>query len=343
MRFLNYILVLIIILVLGYFVLASKSPYHTITGKTMGTYYNVKIRSDKIDNFLQTEIQELLDRIVAQNSIFDADSEISIINKNSENEWIPLSEDMSLIMKKAYSIYKDSNGGFDPTVGAIIELWGFGKKKISRIPKEEEIKEVLKYTGFNKVSFSKDYTMIKKTNANTQINLSGIVKGFGVDRVAEFLLSKGYKDFIIEIGGEVRAHGSRVDGGNGWNLAILAPIKGKSINYNILAIKDYSAATSGDYRNYYTVDGDVFSHTIDPKTGKPVVADISSVTVLHKNCMEADALATAIITMGKEKGLKFANNKGLEAIIFVKNKDGGFTLVTSNKATKYIAKNKIED
>lgn len=341
MRVLNYILVVLIIGVLGFYAFTGNKSSHVISGKTMGTYYTVKIRSSQVDNLLGNKIQTLLDELVTRHSVFDSESEISKINRFPADEWMDLSPEMSEIMKKSYNIYKLSGGSFDPTVGTLVDLWGFGSKKATKKPTDAEIDAVLKYTGFDKIKFSSDYSRFRKTDKNIYINLSAIVKGYGVDRVAELLESEGYEDFIVEIGGEIRAKGRRSEETDGWNVSILMPYKEKSENAFILKLKDYSVATSGDYRNYYDIDGNVYSHTIDPTTGKPVTNNIASVTVFSEKCIDADALATAIMSMGYTKGLKFANSKNLAVIFFIRDSNDEYKSSLSNQAKKLLAEREI--
>lgn len=306
----------------------------------MGTYYNVKIKTDSENNFLGSEIKDLLDDIVLRYSVFDSNSELSKINRDVSGDWIDLSGDMSNVMKKAHNIYKQTDGAFDPTVGKLVDLWGFGASKVSAVPTEEVVKEVLEYTGFNKVKFYQDYTGLKKTNPNIYINLSAIAKGYGVDKVYELLEAKGYENFIVEIGGEVRAKGVKSSDVDGWLIGVLKPIKDKNENAFVVTLKDNAVATSGDYRNFYNVNGETFSHTIDSKTGYPVKNDVSSVTVFDKTCVDADAYATAMTVMGSKKALKFANTKKIAALIFVRNADDTFEVLISDKASKILMKSR---
>lgn len=307
----------------------------------MGTYYNVKIRTDNEDNLLNNDILKVLDSVVNKMSMFDSNSEISKINNNTTGDWIEVSPELAEVLKKSDDVYKKSNGGFDPTVGKLVNLWGFGTSKTAKIPDQAEIKEVLKYTGFNKLKFSNDYTKIKKTDPQIYIDLSAIAKGYGVDKVAELLISKGYEDFVVEIGGEVRAQGMK-SSDKSWIIGVMRPLKGKFENEYVLKLNNYSVATSGDYRNYYDVDGNTFSHTINSRTGYPIKNNVASVTVFRKSCMEADALATAIISMDPEKAIAFANERGIITILFVRKSDDNFKIMMSEKAKTYIAQNELK-
>lgn len=338
MRILNYILLAFMVLALVFYIGSKSKPYQTISGKTMGTYYNIKVKTNTENNLLNSEVKSLLDEIVSQYSVFDSNSELSKINKDTSGEWIELSPNMTDVMKRAYDIYKSTEGVFDPTIGKLVDLWGFGESKVAKMPAEEEIKEVLEYTGFNKIKFSNDFKRLKKTHPNIYINLSAIAKGYGVDKVAEFLQAKGYEDFIIEIGGEIRAQGQKAPDVDGWIVGILKPLRDKNENAFVVTLKNMSAATSGDYRNFYDLNGEIISHTIDTKTGYPIKNNVSSVTVFDKTCTDADAYATAIIAMGGKKGLKFANTKKLAVLIFVKNPDDSFEVLISDRASRILTK-----
>ena len=154
-----------------------------------------------------------------------------------------------------------------------------------------------------------------KTESSTNINLSDIAKGYGVDKVALLLEEQGIYDYIIEIGGEIKVSGYRSKKGEAWNIGINSPKAGSHDNMMVISVSNLAVATSGNYRNFYKKDGKVFAHTISFQTGRPVLNDALSVSVFHDSCMYADAYATAIMAMGVEKGLKFADKYNLKVII----------------------------
>ena len=301
----------------------------------MGTTYSIKIRSRNTDNMLHSKIKRLLTDINMKMSVFEKDSEINKINNAPANEWIELSDDMSELLKASHSVYKKTSGAFDPTIGKLVDLWGFGVNKTDRIPSQEEIDEILSYSGFNRIKFSADYKKIKKENANTYMNLSAIAKGYGVDKISEFLRKEGYKNFLVEIGGEVYAQGKRAKGEPGWNIGILDPTD-TSKNLAVINLEHFAIATSGDYFNYIYLDNTVYSHTLSMKDGKPVRSNLTSVTVLGENCRDIDALATAFMVMGDKSAPTYANRNGIAALFFIKNKEGNIETIISNKAKKII-------
>ena len=339
MRFVKYALILGLIVTI-FFVAGqyASEPYIKLSGETMGTYYNIKIRSSRDKVVIDSAVKQELTAINNQMSVFKSDSEISKINQAPINEWIELSPEMSEVLQTSDKIYRRSHGSFDPSVGALVELWGFGGSHNQTVPDEQAIKEALEVTGFDKIRFSKDYKRIKKLKPGVYLNLSAIAKGYGVDRIAELLLSQGLQDFVVEIGGEVRAHGNRSEDSNGWRIGILKPDTRQDGNKFPLVAKlnNAAVATSGDYENYFLVGNKKYSHTISPSTGYPISNNINSVTVFAKKCINADAYATAIMSMGEEKGLKFANDYKLPVIMYIRTDDGDLRSIITEEAKKYI-------
>lgn len=336
MRLLKYFSILIAIIGLVFYLGKKTHRYQTMTGETMGTYYSIKIKTDKENNLLHNQIKAELEQISSQMSVFDSTSELSLINQASEKEWIELSPELSELMKTAYNINQISQGTFDPTVGKLIDLWGFGVSSPKKVPTPEEIATVLKYSNFNQLKFSNNFQKVKKNNPNTYVNLSAIAKGYGVDRISTMLSKIGYKDYVIEIGGEVVAKGQRDEITDGWNVGVSKPGENGIENAYVVTLKDYAVATSGDYRNFLVFENKRYSHTISPKTGYPVDHNLASVTVFHKKCMAADAYATALMAMGENKALNFANNNNLAVILFVRDNDNNIKTMVSNEAKKII-------
>lgn len=325
---------MLFVIIAFYYANYKPSSRIVYSGETMGTYYSVKINSTHENNMLHSKIKAELKLINAQMSVFDTNSEVSHINKEEAGVWIDLSDDMAFLLKSAYEIYKKSDGYFDPTVGKLVDLWGFGVSQQNKTPTDEEIKDVLVYTGFDKLEFSKDFKRVKKKHSNVYLNLSALAKGYGVDRVAELLEKEGYNNYVVEIGGEVRAKGKRDDETNGWNIGVVNPKTGE--NVYVITLKDFTVATSGDYRNFYYSGDKRFSHTISPKTGYPVENSLTSVSIFDKSCMVADAMATAFMAWGDKKALKYANDNDVAIVMFVKGPDDDLKVITSKKADKLI-------
>lgn len=315
MRIFRYISILLCILLIGFCIYQNSPHYQIIQGKIFGTYYNIKIRTNNKNNALREKVEAKLHDINKQMSVFEDDSEISRINKSAAGMEIALSENMRDVMRAADKVYRQSGGWFDPTLGRLVDMWGFGAGE-RREPADEEIKEAMKSVGFSRLKFSDDFQKLTKTQNETYINLSAIAKGYGVDEVAAVLEREGCHDYIVEIGGEIKARGFRSAAKEAWNIGINKPVAGSSENSMVISLSNLAVATSGNYRNFYQKDGKTFAHTISFQTGRPVLSDALSVSVFHESCMYADAYATAIMAMGVEKGLAFADKNKLKVIIF---------------------------
>ncbi len=341
MRFLKYFSIFALIIFGIYYISQhTGDAYVKLTGQTMGTYYNIKIHTGRDKTIIDKAVREELAQVNGEMSVFDKNSEISRINQAPAGEWVELSPAMAYLLKDAAKIYRQSNGYFDPTVGKLVDLWGFGVSEVKHVPDDAAIKAALKDVGFNQLVFSSNGRKVKKNNSETYLNLSAIAKGYGVDRIAKLLEKMEFHDFVVEIGGEVRAKGRRDSNTNGWNIGVVAPnSEGTGKNAYVVTLKNYSVATSGDYRNYFYIGDKRYSHTISPHNGRPVQHNLASVTVFAPNSMDADAYATAIMAMGEKKGLKFANDNKLAVIMFAHNKDGSFDSIVSDEGRKFIGEN----
>ena len=335
MKLIKYFSILLIVAVVAVYFVQDTTYYQVLRGETMGTTYSIKIRTEKEDNMLHSRIKKELENINAQMSVFDKNSEINAINNAEAGKWIELSPEMSVLLNDSYKIYKKSGGAFDPTIGKLADLWGFGVNKTERIPSQEEIDEVLAYSGFDKIKFSNDYAKLKKEYPQTYMNVSAVAKGYGVDRIADFLKSEGYKNFLVEIGGEIYASGTRNKKGEKWHIGVMNP-QDNSQNAAVVELSDSAVATSGDYFNYFYSDNVRYSHTISIQDGKPVRSNLTSVTVFADTCTFADAYATAFMVMGEKKGPEFADKNNMKVIFFVKNEDGSISTVMSKAAEKML-------
>ncbi len=315
MRFLRYLIFVLIFSGIIAVFYRYLSPYRVIDGKIFGTYYQIKILSDFHDDDLANKINRVLSDVNSQMSVFDKASAISQINQAKAGEKMNLSPELGKVMQAAAQVYQESGGAFDVSLGILIDLWGFGAGK-HKNPEAAEIKEALKISGFDKIKFAADYSWLKKENSATVINLSAIAKGYGVDKVAELLDAEGYENYVIEIGGEVRAKGYRNNKGEPWNIGINWPASDKKDNIMIVSLSNVSVATSGNYRNFYYEKGKKIAHTISSKSGYPAEVDILSASVFHDSCMYADAYATALMSMNLQEGLAFADKYNIKAIIF---------------------------
>jgi len=300
-----------------------------ISGRTMGTTYNIKVVTwfykDTVE--LKDKIEKRLKDVNNSMSVFISESEISRFNAfNSQDKFI-ITKDFLNVMTVSRKIYELSGGAWDGTVYPLVDLWGFGRtEKEKRVPQKKEIEGRLVNVGFDKIEISeKGY--IAKRNPLISIDLGSIAKGYGVEQVAEVIRNNGIINFLVEIGGEVYASGSKIDGRD-WLVGINMPYKDSLIDdiYKTVRLKNKALATSGDYRNFFGEKGAFYSHVIDPKTGYPVKNGIVSVSVVANDCTFADGLATAIMVAGHEKGIELVERlPGVECLIVIKDKDGKLT------------------
>jgi FAD:protein FMN transferase len=320
-RFYPVILVLVVFIVWKY--RESKKPalqFIEITGTTMGTIgYSVKYFSESGINY-DTEIDSLLKVWNLSLSTYIPSSEISRFNV-SDTCFYYESEYFLPVLKASREVFEVSGGAFDPTVGPLVNAWGFGPDK-SMVPDSSRVDSLLMMVGFDKVSF--DEVKLCKTIPGIKLDFSAIAKGYAVDVVADYIASKGIKDLMVEIGGEIVCRGVK-PGDALWRTAIEDPTV-QVYERKILAVAELSnkaVATSGNYRNYYVHEGKKYAHTIDPVTGYPVFHSLLSASVFADNCMIADAYATAFMVMGFDKASAvLEKNESLDAFLIYRNDDG---------------------
>ncbi|MCP5045860.1 MAG: FAD:protein FMN transferase [bacterium] len=302
-----------------------------IRGNTMGTTYMVKVapmgesrtaNREVMTRQLSDGIDQLLKVVNLRMSTYIKDSEISRFNRYRQGGWFDVSVDTAVVFAEAIRVSGTAGGAFDITLGPLINLWGFGpSRKKGEIPSDLEIDSVMSIIGYEKLIVRLTPPSLKKEVPGLYCDLSAIAKGFGVDKVAEYLEFKGCSDYMVEIGGEIRTNGSKYNN-QPWRVAIARPDSGSDYQ-KTLPLRNASMATSGDYHNYFEKDGVRYSHTIDPTTGSPITHNLVSVTVIHKSCMTADAMATAINVLGPEKGYDLALRENL-AVLMVLRKKGNF-------------------
>ena len=290
-----------------------------INGLTMGTTYSIKIKTaDAAVNKekIRADIEKILLEINQKMSTYIVDSELSVINFSNSLDSNLISDDLFKVISHANTISKTTNGAFDITVGPLVNLWGFGPNKSeNKIPSNEEIELIKKNIGYMKIYLNKETTSIKKLHPDLYVDLSGIAKGFAVDKIALYLNSYNLENYLVEIGGELIAKGTNEDN-EVWQIGIENPNNNLA---KIIGLKDIAMATSGDYRNYFEKNGVRYSHTINPNTGKPIKHKLASVTVLDKTAMNADALATAFMVLGPAKTIELANELKIGVYLIIKN------------------------
>lgn len=316
------------------FFLSACDPGHksvTAQGETMGTSYHVTLVAGDVHlpEDWPNRIQQVLDEVDHHMSTYRADSELNRLNAYPLAKPMKISPQLLEVLALSRQIYRQTLGAFDPTVGPLVDLWGFGPTPRDYVePDVEEIDKLRRKLGFDAVKLDlADSTAVRSSTVS--LDLSAIAKGYAVDKVAELLSSLGVSRYMVEVGGEIVVSGLN-DRGTPWRIAIEKPtIDGRDIQ-QVLALTSGGIATSGDYRNYFEHNGKRFSHTIDPRTGYPIDHDLASVTVIDKSCAQADALATAFMVMGAETTLAIAEERGLAVLVVTKVGDNFHTAYSSS-------------
>jgi thiamine biosynthesis lipoprotein len=293
----------------------------------MGTTYMVKVVAGDIRDLetVKEKIDGRLEEINRSMSTYQKDSEISRFNRwNKVGEKFKISNDFLEVMKAGQEIHRLSNGAWDGTVNPLVDLWGFGRSgPRDNIPTKREIEALFPAIGFGKIDVQDSGFLVKKQAAVT-VDLSSIAKGYGVDKVAALLDERGYRNYLVEIGGEIFAAGYDKES-MPWRIGINRPRAEAAFDavYKVIVLSNQGFATSGDYRNFFEIGGMRYSHVIDPRTGFPVSNGVVSVSIISSNCTMADGVATAVMVMGLEKGLEMISRlDGVEGLIVVEKNNG---------------------
>lgn len=318
--------ILFVLLLLGLWLSRSQpeSVIHELSGATMGTSYSVKLLelpSALSPEALAEQITALLHKLDReQMSTYAADSELSRFNRSNAGESFPVSADLANVVQLAQEISELTDGHFDITVGPLVNRWGFGPRNFntpnldaSRIPSDAELHSLLQQVGYQKLEVSLSPPALRK-RVPVYVDLSGIAKGYAVDKIADYLDSLQLQSYFIEIGGELRIKGLKPDG-ESWIPAIERPVDTAPQVFTVFYSHGESIAVagSGDYRNYFEQNGVRYSHEINPHTGKPAMHTLAAVYVIAETAARADALATAFMVMGEEEAFTLAQDIGLAA------------------------------
>lgn len=304
----------------------SSSPtQHEFGGSTMGTTYSVKIvapMDEAARDRLSQLFRQTLDDIEGQTSTYIPDSELSLFNSNTSTDWVNVSAGLCSLIAAAQDLSRETHGAFDITVGPLVNLWGFGPAASRDAPPADaEIEALSAQVGFTRLQADCAVPALRKSHPGLYVDLSAWAKGYAADELAARLLASGIDNFLVEVGGELRVQGHNATGKH-WAVAIEKPTPNGRDVQSILHLSDTGLATSGDYRNYFEYDGQRYSHTIDPRTGRPVTHQLASVTVIHKSAATADGLATALLVLGPDDGQALAAELGIQAIFLLRTAQG---------------------
>ncbi len=335
---------MIVLLGLSYWRLRpSDDARREFAGKTMGTTYSVLLgQNEKVAEGLEKRLQAELDRVEGLMSTYREQSELSRFNRHASLEPFAVSSDMATVVSAAQDISRQTDGAFDVTVRPLVALWGFGAGAKVEAPNDERVEAAKAQTGYQKLHVSSQPPTLTKELPSLSCDLSAIAKGYAVDRLAALLEAEAIDDYLVEVGGELRVRGMK-SAEQRWRIGIERP---DSMNRQVsrsLELSDTGLATSGDYRNYYEKDGIRVSHTIDPRTGRPITHALASVTVLHEQAMVADGYATAINVLGPTEGLALAERLKLPVSLLVRKPDGTFETLTSSRFDRLAAPEATEN
>jgi thiamine biosynthesis lipoprotein len=305
-----------------------------LRGKTMGTTYQVKITPipEIPPNHIQARIDQRLAEINQSMSLYLADSEINRVNAADADRVLIVSRDLWQVLQTAKQLHRMTAGALDPTVGPLVALWGFGRgTPRNKVPEAGDIEAVLSKVGYNHIALFAEQRLRKRLAAVT-LDLGAIAKGYGVDQVSAVVAALPASNFLVEIGGEVFARG--LSGrGQPWRVGINRPEKGGPFDavHAVVALDGRCLATSGDYRQFFKLEGKAYSHVIDPATGRPVANGVVSATVVAPNCTLADGLATALMVMGPDGARRLEGaNADVHWLLIERNKEGQLVDVPSS-------------
>lgn len=307
-------------LLLGALLSCSRSggELQVVTGPTMGTVYTVKYlapRRTVDEEELRQAIEQILARLTQQFSTYDPDSELSRLNAAAADEWLPISQEMLTVMRAALELNRLSGGAFDMTVGPLLALWGFGASlpKRDRVPSDAAIAATLRLVGAEQIELRAEPPSVRKKQSKVTLDLNALVPGYAADQIAARLEKSGVQHYLVDLGGEFKLKGHN-ERGEPWAVAIEQPESGARSAAATLKLTGVGLSTSGDYRNFFELDGQRYSHEIDPRSGRPIRHYLASVTVIAGSAMQADGLATALLVLGPEAGYALAEREKLAAL-----------------------------
>lgn len=295
------------------------------SGETMGTFYNVRFMAAMGEPRLHEAARGAVARALAEvddrMSTFKPDSELSRLNRHAGNSPLDVSEETFRVLQAAQQVSSASQGAFDISAGPLVDAWGFGPGRNMRVPGKHEIARLRERVGYPMLELDANTRAVKKGHPGMALDLSGIAKGYGVDRAAHALQALGIESYVIETGGEVRACGFNRHGVP-WQVAVEEPQSGPRKPRCVVPLDALAMATSGDYRIFFQRNGQHYCHEIDPVAGSPVRHNLTSVTVLANECAHADAWATALMILGPEEGYRCAERLGMGAYFITRTAHG---------------------
>ncbi|WP_163557911.1 FAD:protein FMN transferase [Halomonas sp. NO4] len=299
-------------------------PPVRLEGAIFGTFYQVTLA----ESLTVGKVQALEEGILAELEAVDANmstyrdnSELSAFNAAPVGEWQSLSPELIEVLAISEGVAEASGGAFDVTIGGLVNLWSFGPEARPReVPDEATLRERLAEIGPDSLEVDAERQRARRTR-DVFVDLSAVAKGYATDRVADYLADEGLEHYLVNLGGDLKVAGWRDGDSEPWRIGIEAPLDDRQEATHILPLHDISVATSGDYRNFFEADGQRYSHTLDPRTGRPITHGLASVTVAHPSNAWADAWATALTVLGEEEGMALARREALAVLMLVRRDD----------------------
>ena len=311
-----------------------------LSGPTMGTTYTVKVAAapPSVDAArVRVVIDDVLAQIDRSMSGYRADSEVAKFNASASTQWYAVSGDLAAVVQAALDIGEASGGAFDITVAPLVAAWGFGPAGEPKVlPTDQEIASLRSRIGYRMLHVRRDPPALRKDVAQLSIDLNGIAPGYAVDRLAERLLALRIDDFMIDIGGEICARGRNARG-EPWHIAIEHPVDTQRTPYASVWLDAAAISTSGEYRDYYERGGKRYSHTIDPRTARPIDREPGSVVVIARSTAQADGWATAMNVLGPREGMELATRARMP-VLFIERKVQGWRSQATPEFERYRAR-----
>lgn len=300
-------------------------PVVKVTGPTMGTTWHATVVGTDQPGDIQKIVQDELDAVNGSMSTWLEDSELSQLNRG-DGALVELSHALAEVLAISLEVGAASGGAFDVTIGPVVDAWGFGPQDPAAAPTDDQLAALLAHVGPDTLVFDPTARTLAKTSPAVRIDLSAVAKGYGSDQALAALVAAGHTNAMVEVGGEVATIGHN-DQGQPWRIGVEVP-DGTGSVLQPVPISGRAMATSGDYRNYRELDGKRVSHTIDPRTGRPISHGLASVSVVHDDCAHADAWATALNVLGPVDGPRVAQSNGIAALFVTRQGDSFVTTAT---------------
>ncbi len=302
-----------------------QPPSYDLNGNAMGTAFTVTVVAPPASlelDLLRESILQRLDDIEDIASTYRSNSQLSRFNANQSADWIDVTPEFCAMVAAAQAVSRETRGAFDITVQPLVDLWGFGPAtRLSGVPSTEEIETVLGRVGYEKLQTDCERSVLRKTDLGVSLDLSAWAKGYAVDELTELLDALQLTNYLVEIGGELRLSGHNSEQKK-FAIGIAEPAHSGDRSHTIVRLTDVAIATSGDYNNFYELDGRRYSHAIDPRSGRPIEHALTGVTVINVSTAHADAWATALLVLGPDEGLRLAQESGIAAYFLLRTENG---------------------